>query len=549
MGCGVSMVDLMDGNSLCTQELGRWYDSNVRGLQKEIRAKHDELRVASSNIFPGAWVGISQVEGDHDALREREELYWHQRSRDMWLSNGDKNIKYFHWRASARRARNHIRGLFDNSNDIRSVVFDMYPTIAPGPYGLLALFLSMILTESSRDIAGFRCSKGGLKITHLFLTDDSLLFTRASERDFRAIRSAALDSYASALGQVVNFDKFVLCVSSKVSHSRVETLAQYISVRLVECHKRYLGRPSFAGKNKRMLFASSRDLVWDRVREEWWRLWFFSLVEFPLGQGTVGGWIQVAHWAGRLSVDLSLSLGPKTGYIQSGVAACVGIPCSSSQLPYSITWHYDKFKAFSVKSGYHIGCNLLSIPGPSDFYRANAVAMTCPSSSGLVGALWRPPDPGLYKVNTDAALDVASRKIGIGLIIHNCFGKVMASSAQSVLAVYSPLVTEELVIFRGLRFAREVGLAPCFIESKAQVVANLFNSDNVPFADVGLILKDCKLLLEASLGCCVGFAPTLANKATHGFAKLGLSLYSDCFWIEECPSNVASIVLGDCPNQ
>ncbi|KAK3204450.1 hypothetical protein Dsin_018496 [Dipteronia sinensis] len=116
MGCGVSMVDLMDGNSLCTQELGRWYDSNVRGLQKEIRAKHDELRVASSNIFPGAWVGISQVERDHDALREREELYWHQRSRDMWLSNGDKNIKYFHWRASARRARNHIRGLFDNSS-------------------------------------------------------------------------------------------------------------------------------------------------------------------------------------------------------------------------------------------------------------------------------------------------------------------------------------------------------------------------------------------------------------------------------------------------
>ncbi|KAK3231579.1 hypothetical protein Dsin_003460 [Dipteronia sinensis] len=56
-----------------------------------------------------------QVEKDLDDLLEREEKYWSQCSRETWLSSGDKNSKYFHWRASAMRARNHIRGVFDKS--------------------------------------------------------------------------------------------------------------------------------------------------------------------------------------------------------------------------------------------------------------------------------------------------------------------------------------------------------------------------------------------------------------------------------------------------
>ncbi|KAK3231581.1 hypothetical protein Dsin_003462 [Dipteronia sinensis] len=158
-----------------------------------------------------------------------------------------------------------------------------------------------------------------------------------------------------------------------------------------------------------------------------------------------------------------------------------------------------------------------------ELYWANAIAGTSPPLKELISALWRPPDPGLYKV--------------------------MAFSAQPVLAGYSPIVAEALAIFKGLQFARDTGLVPCCIESDAQVVVNLINSNNVPLTDVGIILADCKLLLEASPGCCVGFASRLANKAAHGLAKLGLSLETNCFWMEDYLSNVASIVLGDRPDQ
>ena len=50
--------------------------------------------------------------------------------------------------------------------------------------------------ENRKDLAGFRCSRGGPKITHLFFEDDSLLFSRAtlSECNFIKLEGSNLIS-------------------------------------------------------------------------------------------------------------------------------------------------------------------------------------------------------------------------------------------------------------------------------------------------------------------------------------------------------------------
>ncbi|KAK8660499.1 hypothetical protein V6N13_051425 [Hibiscus sabdariffa] len=52
---------------------------------------------------------------EHKSLLDKDEAYWAQRARVTWLTQGDRNSAYFHARASGRRKKNRIRGLFDES--------------------------------------------------------------------------------------------------------------------------------------------------------------------------------------------------------------------------------------------------------------------------------------------------------------------------------------------------------------------------------------------------------------------------------------------------
>ena len=40
---------------------------------------------------------------------------WAQRSKVQWLCDGDKNTRFFHSKATQRRRRNYIKGLYDEN--------------------------------------------------------------------------------------------------------------------------------------------------------------------------------------------------------------------------------------------------------------------------------------------------------------------------------------------------------------------------------------------------------------------------------------------------
>ena len=46
-----------------------------------------------------------------DDLLQKQEIYWAQRSRISWMKHGDRNTKFFHFKATQRRKKNHISGI------------------------------------------------------------------------------------------------------------------------------------------------------------------------------------------------------------------------------------------------------------------------------------------------------------------------------------------------------------------------------------------------------------------------------------------------------
>ncbi|KAI9194421.1 hypothetical protein LWI28_005846 [Acer negundo] len=100
------------------------------------------------------------------------------------------------------------------------------------------------------------------------------------------------------------------------------------------------------------------------------------------------------------------------------------------------------------------------------FIRIVGFLAPLPSRSNSVIS-WSPPCSGLFKINSDAELDVGNGKVGLGIIIRDSEGEILACRASPILAGFSPLISEVVAVLHGLSFAWEVRLFPCSIESDA----------------------------------------------------------------------------------
>ncbi|XP_073362905.1 uncharacterized protein [Aegilops tauschii subsp. strangulata] len=90
----------------------RWGRSKFGAVRSELRSLRlwlGELRAFPDRVGPSA--EEERIEARMVELCLQEEIIWHQRARVQWLAEGDSNTKFFHRKASARRARNRISEL------------------------------------------------------------------------------------------------------------------------------------------------------------------------------------------------------------------------------------------------------------------------------------------------------------------------------------------------------------------------------------------------------------------------------------------------------
>ena len=104
-------------------------------------------------------------------------------------------------------------------------------------------------------------------------------------------------------------------------------------------------------------------------------------------------------------------------------------------------------------------------------------------------ARWKPPATGELKANFDGAVFVDTGEAGIGVVIQNEFGEVMATLSEKIALPPSVETLELLAARRAAVFAVELGLQKISFEGDAEGVIKALLQRDVTHSPVGHLLK------------------------------------------------------------
>ena len=103
--------------------------------------------------------------------------------------------------------------------------------------------------QDGRRLHGVSICRRAPCISNLLFADDSLLFCRANQEEVQVI-SDALQTYAAASGQCINFEKSSVFFSSNTATESRERIKEILGVREVERFDSYLGLLTLIGQAK-----------------------------------------------------------------------------------------------------------------------------------------------------------------------------------------------------------------------------------------------------------------------------------------------------------
>ncbi|XP_024164412.1 uncharacterized protein LOC112171461 [Rosa chinensis] len=95
---------------------------------------------------------------------------------------------------------------------------------------------------------GIKICEGAPVIHHLLFANDSLLFGKATLSECQHIQSV-LNAYELASGQQINFAKSSIVFSKRVPEANKLSLASFLGVAIEVKHEKYLGLPTYLGRN------------------------------------------------------------------------------------------------------------------------------------------------------------------------------------------------------------------------------------------------------------------------------------------------------------
>ena len=158
---------------------------------------------------------------------------------------------------------------------------------------------------------------------------------------------------------------------------------------------------------------------------------------------------------------------------------------------------------------------------------------------------WQPPHSDHYKLNFDAAIYTDLGCLGVGAIIQNERGEVMAALSAKGPFVQNSEEAETLACRKTLEFAIDVGFSDLIIEGDNVSVMRAVASNCMDGSRLGNVLEDIHWLVRGLRWSSVSCVKRSANTVAHSLARFARNVLDELVWIEDSPQPAREALYND----
>ena len=106
--------------------------------------------------------------------------------------------------------------------------------------------------------------------------------------------------------------------------------------------------------------------------------------------------------------------------------------------------------------------------------------------------IWKSPPWSKLKVNFDGSVFRENQRVGVGVIVRNAEGSVIASMAESFHLPFSVAAVEVIVAKKALQFTKDLGLSSIILEGDLKIAIDGLKSKNSSLNEYGHLLVETR---------------------------------------------------------
>ena len=158
---------------------------------------------------------------------------------------------------------------------------------------------------------------------------------------------------------------------------------------------------------------------------------------------------------------------------------------------------------------------------------------------------WLPPPEGVYKANFDAAFFGSSGTVGIGVVVRDSKGEIIAALSQKILEPHSVDAAEALACSRAVVFAKELCLLSVIVEGDSMQIVQAASNKRANLTLFGHVINEIHESCSSFNRISFQHVRRDGNKLAHSLARRAVLSADTVVWVEELPTDLEDVFQMD----